>query len=49
MNDLKTPWGEPKAIRGEGYREMAVQFIKDFPVGTTLTSEQFDKWSHHHG
>jgi hypothetical protein len=49
MNDFKTPWGNPKPIRGEAYREMAVQFIKDFPIGTTLTSEQFDKWAHQHG
>ena len=36
-------------LRGLNWDEVARQFIKDFPHGTLLNAEQFDKWAWKHG
>lgn len=46
---LEKTWGEANPMRGRNYREQARQFLKDFPIGATLTNETFDQWAHHHG
>ena len=48
MKDSVSVWGSANEKRGVNYRQ-AVQFVNDFPIGTTLTNEDFDKWAHHHG
>lgn len=45
----KEVWGIAHKHRGRSYHEQAVQFIKDFPIGVTLTNEQFDAWAFSHG
>lgn len=37
-----SPVGEANPLRGAGYHESAVAFLKAFPVGTSLNSSQFD-------
>lgn len=49
MKEAVSIWGAASDKRGSNYRAEAVQFAKDFPIGTTLTNDDFDKWAHHHG
>lgn len=49
MKEAVSVWGQAHEKRGSNYRQEAVQFAKDFPIGTTLTNDDFDKWAHHHG
>ena len=43
------PWKPAHELRGLSHTEPAIQFVTDFPVGMTLTTEQFDQWAHDHG
>lgn len=43
------PWGDAHPRRGLGYHEIAVAFVKDFPVGETLTAATFDDWAQKRG
>lgn len=42
-------WGVVNPRRGNNYENEARQFINDFPIGTTLSNDSFDKWAHRHG
>jgi len=46
---VEETWSKSNPQRGRNYREQALQFVRDFPIGTTLTNEDFDKWAHSHG
>lgn len=39
-------WGKANDRRGVGYTEVAVEFVKNHPIGTLLTTDEFDTWSH---
>lgn len=41
----KAPWGLANARRGVANVELAERFQSDFPVGTKLSPDQFDKWA----
>jgi hypothetical protein len=43
------PWGFANPRRGQRYHELALAFIKDHPIGTTLTVDEFDTWAQHRG
>jgi hypothetical protein len=43
------PWGIANPKRGLRYHELALAFVKDHPIGTTLTVEEFDTWAQHRG
>ena len=45
----KEAWGVAHTRRGRSFHEQAVQFVKDFPIGVSLTNEQFDKWAFDNG
>ena len=42
-------WPSANPLRGAGYHELAVKFVRNFPIGTTVTIEKFDRWAHDHG
>lgn len=42
------PWGEASDLRGRGYTELAKAFVARFPVGTTMSAEELDKWFEEH-
>jgi hypothetical protein len=42
------PRHRPK-VRGRKYRDLAAVFLEQFPIGTQLTTAQFDVWAHQHG
>lgn len=53
-NELSTgapepSYGKANPRRGAGHEDKAIQFVRDFPVGTTLTAEEFDSWAQGHG
>jgi hypothetical protein len=43
------PWGKANPRRGAGHTSTAVAFLKDHPVGETLSPEAFDEWAQRHG
>lgn len=46
---VEAAWGEANPVRGLNYHTVARKFIRDFPIGTTLTNEKFDHWAHQAG
>jgi len=46
---IETGWPTVNPLRGAGYHELAVKFVRDYPIGETITVEAFDKWAYEHG
>jgi len=42
-------WGKANDIRGLQYVDIAVEFIRDFPVGTIFKADEFDVWAQKRG
>lgn len=42
------PWGVANERRGGSSTDLAIEFVKDFPLGSNLSVEQFDQWAHDH-
>lgn len=38
-------WGRANPRRGAGFEDAAIAFVHEFPIGGTLTAEQFDEWA----
>jgi hypothetical protein len=47
MSDNKavSAWGKANPLRGADYHALAIKFIRDFPIGTTLDNDKFDSWA----
>jgi len=45
MSEDKNFISKANEKRGLGYHEQAIDFIRQFPIGTTLSPRQFDDWS----
>jgi hypothetical protein len=43
MRTSKTPWGRANPRRGRNRRLVAVNFVRQFPVGSSLTSDKLDE------
>lgn len=48
-NEEGPAWGKANEKRGHNYHPLALQFLKEFPIGTVLSPEQFDSWAQHKG
>ncbi len=46
--DEDKPWGKAHPQRGAGYTDKALAFLAAFPIGSTLSPEEFDAWAHRH-
>src|SRR5690349_4656093 len=42
---IDRPWGKANPRRGAGHTDTALMFLRDHPVGETLTPEKFDEWA----
>lgn len=43
------PWGKANDRRGKRYSELAKEFIRKFPIGSTPTVREFDLWLEENG
>src|SRR5262245_38037495 len=45
---IKPDWGLPNDRRGVAHHELAMEFVKDYPVGSVLSAEKLDLWLQDH-
>jgi hypothetical protein len=49
MNDMTgpgAPWGKANPRKGKAHLDSSLKFIARFPIGTTLSADEFDVWAH---
>jgi len=48
-HEAKPEWGKANDRRGVKRTQLAVEFVKDYPIGTVLSAEALDIWLQDHG
>lgn len=43
------PWGKAHPLRGANYEETACRFLRDYPIGSRLSSDAFGNWAQRRG
>jgi hypothetical protein len=51
QTDIETgePWGRASEKRGLSHLDIAMEFVKDFPIGVIISAADFDNWAQRHG
>lgn len=48
-SEQQPSWGEAGKTRGRANMQLAIDFVRDFPIGTRLDAADFDAWAERHG
>lgn len=49
LDESEPKWGTANKRRGtQAWTELAIQFLKDWPIGSRVTIDQFDEWAEQH-